>query len=368
MTPFFDHIVDYLFKAPKIIQLTWFLSAAFTVIIVGMIIYLSHIRNRLRTKERIQAVYEKKYEQDLIEYLYSGSEDNTITKEQQTIINYLRKCSSSSLKRKLIINTFIKLRNEISGEMADSIQKLYCETGLVDYASIKLKSKKWNIIAKGIKQLTHFEIREVHDEIIQHINHPKREVRLEIQRYLVQVFHFEGLEFLNVLTCQLTEWDQIQLLEILKKFDIQQSQDFTVWLESSNNSVVSFTLKLVKIFNQYEAKDNIAKLIFHPDIQIRIEAIEVLTYFNDTESLAVLKEDFNNRYLNEQVAIFKMLETLFEIKDIPFLLNHINTENFEIKASISKIFKAIDENDGSDLKTLTNNLDYSTDIHLIKAS
>lgn len=368
MVNLYNHIVDYLLNAPIIIQLTWFLSAVFLFVIIGLIIYLNHVRNRLRTKERILSVYQKKYEQDLIEYLSSVNESKEITKDQLIIINHLKKCSKSSLKRKLIITTFLKLKNEITGEMSDAIQVLYRQIGLNVYATERLKSKKWDLVAKGIRELTQFEIKEVHDEVILHVNHPQREVRLEIQRYLVKLFEFDGLEFLSLLKCQLTEYDQIQLLEILKKFDEQSPKNVSSWLESTNNSVVSFSLKMAKTFNQYEAKDAITKLLFHPDVQIRIEAIEVMTYFSDTESIAILKADFDNRYLDEQVAIFKMLENLYEIDDIPFLLNHFNTENFYIKSSIKKIFKAIDDNDGYDLKTLTNNIEYATNINLIKAS
>lgn len=363
----YNHIVEYLISAPKIIQLTWALSAFFLFIIIGLIIYLNHIRKSLRAKERIQTVYQKKYEIDLIEYLYSGNENQEITKEQQIIVNYLKKCSNNILKRKLLITTLLKLRNEISGETADAIQKLYYQTGLIDYASSKLKNKKWDIVTKGIKELTQFEIKEVHDEVIQHINHPKREVRLEIQRYLVKIFHFEGLEFLNVLTCVLTEWDQIQLLEILKNFEEQQIQDISAWLESSNNSVVSFSLKLAKTFNQYETKDLIIKLLNHADMEIRIEAIEVLSFFSAIESVDILKNNFNQRKIEEQVAIFKMMEGVYKISDVPFILEHINNANFDIKVSAMKILKALSDEEGYDLMTLTKKNDDPENINLIKA-
>lgn len=337
-------------------------------IIIGFIMYLTYIRRRLSTKEIIQTTYQKKYEQDLIEYLSSGNLGEEISEEQQIIVTSLRKYSSSNLKRKIIINTLLKLRNEISGETADAIQKLYYQTGLIQFASSKLKNKKWDIIAEGIRELTQFEIKEVYNDVIKHVNHPKREVRLEIQRYLVKLFRFEGLEFLNVLSCRLTEWDQIRLLEIIKNIDDQQPQDFSNWLESSNNSVVSFSLKLTKTFNQYEAKNALIKLLYHSDSEIRIEAIEVLSHFGDIESLTILKTDYNQRNTEEQVAIFKMLERNYKINDVPFILDQINNENFEIKTSVSKILKALDDNEGYGLKTLTNNLEFVEKINLINAS
>jgi hypothetical protein len=47
----------------------------------------------------------------------------------------------------------LKLGYEISGEMAESIDKLYTKP-LKEYSLSKLKNKKWNLIAEGIRELT----------------------------------------------------------------------------------------------------------------------------------------------------------------------------------------------------------------------
>jgi len=43
----------------------------------------------------------------------------------------------------------------------------------------------------------------------------------------------------------------------------------------------------------------------------------------------------------EQIAFFKLLEELADSNDEPFILEHINHENFEIKLSALKILKNI---------------------------
>jgi hypothetical protein len=42
-----------------------------------------------------------------------------------------------------------------------------------------------------------FEVKEVQHLVKEHLNHPKSEVRSEMQLYLVNLFHFKGLDFLN---------------------------------------------------------------------------------------------------------------------------------------------------------------------------
>lgn len=369
MVNIFNYIVEYFKYSPKIIQLLWTLSTVFITIIVGLSFYLNHLRIRLRVKERIEAVYQKKYESSLIEYLYSGNDVDEISNKQRVIVDYLSKCATNSLKRKIIISTLLKLKDEISGETADDIQKLYCQTGLVHFASSKLFSKKWDVVVRGIRELTQFEIKEALNDVINHIDHPKKEVRKEIQMYLVKLFSFKGLDFLNILTTQLSEWDQIQLLEILQKFENQNIPDITNWLESSNNSVVSFSLKLAKIYNLFESKVQIVKLLNHSSQEIRIESINVLSSFSDFDSLIFLKKEFNQRSIEEQVAIFKMMENIYEVNDIPFILENINNTNFEIKVSATKIIKELNYNiEAKDLISIPTEMEYSEKTSLIKAS
>ncbi|WP_291122914.1 hypothetical protein [Flavobacterium sp. UBA6046] len=336
-----QYFIEYFKQTPPIIQLAWIISGVFLVFISLLIIYLKYLRSHLRYNERVEAIYQKKYESYLITYLYAGNEEEEISSEQQLIINELKNYITDPYKRKIVISTLLKLRNEISGEMAESIEKLYFQTGLITYALSKLRSKKWDVVAKGIRELTQFHVKKVHNVVMTNINHPKREVRKEMQLYLVNLFYFKGLEFLDVLQTPLSEWDQIQLLEVLQKFDDQQIPDIKPWLKSSNDSVVIFALKLAEIYNQFEAKDELIDLLDHKNEEIRVDVIYVLGHLNVTEAKKVLKSNFNERSKEEQIAFFKIMENIYESSDEPFLLEHIHHENFEIKLLALKILKVL---------------------------
>lgn len=345
-----QHLIEYFKQSPFIIQLAWIISGVFFVSIVPLIFYLKYLRGHLRENEKIVAKYQNEYEQYLVTYLYTGNEEEEISSDQQLIINKLKKCIAEPFKRKIVISTLLKLKNEISGEMAESIQKLYFQTGLIDYTLPKLRSKKWYSLAKGIRELRQFQVKEAHDEVIIYINHPKREVRKEMQLYMVNLFYFEGLDFLNILETPLSEWDQIQLLEVLQRFDNQKIPDIKPWLKSSNDSVVVFALKLAKIYNQFEAKDELINMLEHKNKDIRIDVIFVLSHLIVLEAKEVLKNNFDMRSQEEQIAFFKMMENLYENSDEPFLLEHIHNKNFEIKLSALKILKVINSDKFNNIK------------------
>ncbi|WP_416846201.1 HEAT repeat domain-containing protein [Flavobacterium sp. GB2R13] len=335
------YILEFLKHSSPIIQLAWSFSCIFFIIIAMLIMYLKYLRNHLRENEKIKAKYQEDYESYLVTYLYSGNEDGSFSPEQQLIINELKKSVADPFKRKIIISTLLKLRNEISGEIAESIDKLFIKLGLLRYSLAKLRNEKWDIIAIGIRELTQFKIKGVHKIIINNINHPKREVRKEMQLYLVHLYAFKGLEFLNVLETSLSEWDQIQLLEILQLKNDPQIADIKPWLKSSNDSVVIFTLKLAKVYNQFEAKGELIKLLNHKSEDVRVNAISALSHLNIVEAKNILKNNFNERSHEEQIAFLKMMENVYENNDKPFLLEHIHHKSFEIKLLIMEILKHI---------------------------
>jgi len=353
----YQYLLDYFENSPTVIQVVWVLSAVFFISVIILTIYLKILRSRLRKNEKKVAEYQKEYESDLITYLYAGNEEE-ISAEQQIIIDKLKSCASEEFKRRIIVSTLLRLRNEISGEMADAIQKLYYQSGLISYALKRLKSKKWYVVAKGIRELTQLHIKEVHDKIVLFVNHPKKEIRKEVQLYLVTLFHFDGLQFLEVLQTQLSEWDQIQLLEVLQRFDEQEIPDINPWLKSTNESVVVFALKLAKIYNQYEVKDALLDLLLHPQKKIRVDAIHVLSHLQVFEAKAVLKNNFEILSQEEQIEFFKLLENLGETSDESFLLTHATHQNFEIKLSAIKILKSLALEKFKSMKDLSTDADY----------
>lgn len=337
----YQYIVDYFNDAPMLIQIAWILSCVLFSAIVLLTIYLKSIRSFLRKKHKESAKFRGEYEATLIEFLYSGNENEKINPQQDSIILKLKESVPIKSKRKIIISVLYNLMNEVSGEMSESIKILYYKTGLIDYALERLKNKNWYIIAKGIGELTRFNIDEAHDTVSQFINHPKNEVRNETQLYLVNLFRFEGLSFLNDLDVPLSEWTQVQLLESLQKFDDQQICDIKPWLNSTNETVVLFALKLAQLYNQFEVKEALIELLSHASKEIRVCTIEVLTNLYGIEAKEMLKANFNELSLEEQISFFGLLEKLVVPSDEPFIEKYLFHKNFEIQLLALKIMKSI---------------------------
>jgi HEAT repeat protein len=332
-------LINYFNEEPIIIQLVWMLSCLLFVAIIVLIIYIKFLRKHLRDNEKIVTKYSEKNEILLITYLYAENEEGGVSSEQQDVINKLKRGIANKFKREIIVSTLLKLRNEISGEMAEAIQDLYSQITLKKFALAKLKNEKWDVIAEGIRELTLFQVKDAHDEVVKHVSHPKKEVRKEVQLYLVSLFNFDGLIFLNDLKTPLSEWDQIQFLGELQKIENQQIPDISLWLKSTNDYVAIFALKLAKIYNQFEMKDVLIEMLSHKSEKVRSELFSVLSNLYIVEAKDILKSNFSERDKDEQLAFFKLLDNLADNNDEDFIAEHIHHENFEIKLSALKILK-----------------------------
>lgn len=361
----FQNILEYFKQLPILVQLVWLTSIVLFKLILGLIIYLKLLRISLRKNEVKRIKYQKIYEEKLINYLYAGDDINEISPEQRTFINEMKKDITTKFNRNILISVMTKLVNDISGEVATAIHTFYYETGLIEYSLQKLKARKWEIIASGIHELTQFEVKQAYNEIEKLIIHPNKEVRNQAQLYLVNLFQFKGLKFLNELEYQLSEWNQIQLLEILQKFDNQEITDITIWLKSTNISVVKFALKLAKVYNQFESKETLLELLKHKNEKIKVQTINVLAYFYDTECKPYLKSNFQQSSENVQIAFFKLLENVAEDSDEDFIVENISHPNFEIKLAALKILKAINSNTFHSLELTESNTDTKRIIEFI---
>lgn len=337
----FQYFLDYYNEFPFFVQLAWIITGFMVFSIIILTIYLKVIRYSLRQKEVEFLKFKNEYEALLVEYLYAEKDDKDSLSKKQSIVLKIKTHIPFKSKRKKVISILYNLMNEVSGEMADSIKELYYETGLIDYAFSRLKNKNWYIIAKGIGELRRFKIEEAYVDIVKFVDHPKAEVRKETQLYLVSLFRFEGLSFLNNLETPLSEWAQVQLLEILQKLDDQQICNIKPWLKSTNDTVVLFALKLAQIYNQFELKDTLMDLLSHENKKIRIYVIEVLTHLYGIEAKDRLKANFNALSIEEQISFFGLLEKLVISSDEPFIEKHLFHKNFEIQLLALKILKSI---------------------------
>ncbi|MDP3352157.1 MAG: HEAT repeat domain-containing protein, partial [Flavobacteriaceae bacterium] len=251
--------------------------------------------------------------------------------EKKKTTKLLKNAVKNNADRKVIQKLILTLHNDLTGELAEFLETLYYDLDLVQYSLKKMNSSVWYIKIKGIREVTQMKVKDVYTETLKLINHKNQLLRSEAQLTMVKLYKFDGLKFLDTLEFPITEWQQILLIEEIQSIRNQEVPDLTNWLYSKNDSVVCFSLKLVKLFNQIQTKDDLIKLVLHPSEKVRRATIDVLGYFGIIEAKTILKQIFKKSPPETQLFIIQALSQLSEKKDIPFFEKQLNHTDFDVK-------------------------------------
>lgn len=328
MQEFFNTLLSTYLLLPLLIQIIWFIVLFEIVLILTSLVNLNLIRIQYQFKNQEQKILTEKYQKILINFIYLTEDE---VEEKIITSNLLKKAVKNKSERKVIQKLILTLHNDLTGELAEFLETLYFDLNLIEYSLKKMNSSVWFIKIKGIRELTQMKVKDVYSETLELINHKNKLLRSEAQLTMVKLYQFDGLRFLDNLEFPITEWQQILLIEEIQSIRNQDVPDLTNWLHSKNDSVICFSLKLVKLFNQIQTKDTLIKLVLHPSDKVRRASIDVLGYFRIIESKTILKQIFKKSPSETQLFIIQALSQLSDKKDIPFFEKQVNSTDSDIK-------------------------------------
>jgi hypothetical protein len=317
----------------------------FLLIVAAIFLYLSYkkrlFRKRERLKKKIYLLIEKAlfYEPPSLQ----KTENNAWMKIPFKFQALLKK----KLPRAVLRTEILQVQKNISGASRDNLQKLYEQLGLKQDALKKLnRFRQWYIKAEGIQELSIMNQRDCLRSIYRYVNDKNEYIRMEAQSAAINFLGFHGLRFLNIISYPLSEWQQLKLLEQLSHKPVLGFKGITAWLQSPNDSVITFALKLVRVYRCFELHDTVAKCMEHPNVEVKKSCIITLTdiYTEDTAPLLIW------HYATEDTDCrLATLHALCQIRDpetISFLTEQLQDENNDLKLAAAKAIMATAGSDG----------------------
>jgi hypothetical protein len=141
-----------------------------------------------------------------------------------------------------------------AGIYAKRLEDLYLATDLKDMSVKKLQRLSWRKKCKGIREVSEMNLPSSYTLIYPYISASNKILRLEALTGLVRVKGFEGLKLLRDYKVYINDWIQVNMLYVLKNRRQAAPDDLAFLLNSSNESLVTFGLRIVEEFNlsQYE--------------------------------------------------------------------------------------------------------------------
>jgi hypothetical protein len=281
-------------------------------IILGSRIYKT---NRLRTAKLMQRKYQPVFTQLLFE-------DDSRLLSDTFFTLFDKKDLKNKHRRFVLLEELIHLHENFTGETAVRLELIYRKLDFHKDSLKKLKSRRWYLVAKGLRELALMNIRESTAPMLLFINSKSELLRMEARIALVKLSENDPLFFLSKETEPLSAWDMANLHAMLAKLPETGIPFFSTWLNSSNKSVVLFCIAMTGAFKQNDAVPVLMRLLDQDDEPVKEAAIKALREMNALQAEEKLIAMYPLETPHVQNEILKSLETIASERSIS-LYEHI---------------------------------------------
>ena len=226
----------------------------------------------------------------------------------------------NKLFKQVLIDQVIFYHQNFTDHTSIVLKRLFNSLNLVENAIKKLRARAWELRASGLKEIQEMTPEENYDQLIDPLlNDKNNDLRIEAQAAYIKLHPENPFDFLGNATEELLEWHQILLYEIIANTPELTVPKFRIYLQSKNESIISFCLKLIEYYQQLDAIPNLLTLLDHPSQQIRAQVVFLLGKLDAEEAERLMIEKFPMEDLKIQVKILESVGAIASGENMGFL-------------------------------------------------
>jgi len=286
------------------------------IIMISVLVVTLFLRSRRKKQQQRSEILKDEIQDSVTEYLF---DEDTVKPEM------LERIRSPKDKQELI-DEIMQLYANLSGEISNKLRELYIDLGLDNESVTKTKSHQWHVRAKGFRELAQMNIQTVNEEIEKCLNSDNDILRMEAQLAMIRLNYEDPFSFLSKLEKPFTSWEQLHVYEMISRHQINLPE-FSDWLNSKNETIVVFCIRMIRAFKQAENYKKLFPLLEHSNKDIREEAIITLGELQIYETLSVLKERYVVEEQDARVLILQAMSKMPEDANVDFLQGILEPSN-----------------------------------------
>lgn len=345
---FLKSVIDIVFQIPLLIILL-LLSFTFIVNVFIVTVVLVVVSYYKKARESYKERLNQRFEDVLTKYLFYDLSQEDVLKDLKQV--------KTTLGRDLLIDIFFNYQRNLSGEYRDRILELYDKMGLFKISSRKMRSAHTYKRVKGIRELANMYPVGAKALIMKYVKDKNYMVRSEAQIAYAYLDEDTSFGFLNDMDQKLSAWVQLNILNYVKLHE-RNVPSFHHWIDSSNNDVQDFAIRMIDYFQQSENSEHLIRKLNHPNEQTRGYVYKAIRHLNLFEG----KEPAKARYEDESVAnkmrILKIIRDLGDESDFSFLIGVLKSEDIQLKIQAVDAFYQMGESGRVFLKEYSESEDF----------
>lgn len=239
--------------------------------------------------------------------------------------------------RRLLVQRIVYYRRVLTGSTAQLLRKLYIELNLQHKAERQITSYMPREIVKGLNELYQMNMPVDKDFLLSLTSHHNRNV-MEMARCACVKLLKKPFCFLKDVKEPILPWEKLELLRLVSLRDDITVPAFSHWISSRYHpSVVSFCIRAVALFQQFDAIPLLKEVLTTDDIQLKGEAINALGRLMAEE----VEQELVNMYDKEpeeiKLEIIKAIGRIGSGRCLQFLERELLQSNdFEVQKNSAR--------------------------------
>jgi HEAT repeat protein len=240
---------------------------------------------------------------------------------------------SSSFARQILIDDIIAIKKNIVGDTAKALSSVYFNLNLYKTSLKKLNSCRWEVNAKGIRELVELDYKPVIPKLLKLTHSKNRQLKEESLVALIRLENDRPLVYLHRYRGNFSLWMQINIHHHLQSFSPNTLPDFKEWFYHPDQNVRSFSIQMALQFRQISSIPDLANLLTDPDSKIQALAIKALTelqaHSHLNEMVLLSQTTWSDSRLTKQ--IIKALGMLGDESHIPILSKFLSHPSYFVR-------------------------------------
>jgi len=340
------NIIDKAFRFPAVLLFLFIIATLIlnVLLVTGILFLTNRIMNFRKEKENKIRIY---FERILTDLMLQGI-------EMDDAINLLSKPGYKK-KYDLLIEVMMDFQKSFRGDSDRYIIELYQKMDLAHISYDKTFDISFYKQVKGIRELANMHPDYAIEMIAMRLNDSNDIVRMEAQICYPYVNRESPFDFLDLLEKPFSKWAQLNIYYFIKIHELPVPS-FNKWLSSGNVNVVNFCILMTELFQQQENADQIIQKLNYPNEITRNLAISACGNLHLFESKEILKNNFSNETLKNQVAIIKSLNNMGNDTDIPFLEGIVRSNVISLQLEACSVLYHLSETGRDQLEKINHSM------------
>lgn len=234
------------------------------------------------------------------------------------------------INRKILIEVLLSYNEHLRGDSESQIPEIFLKLNL-NKDSIKSTRSRYSYKkVLGIRELTNLYPEGAIKLEKKFINSSNKSVATEAQASYIRLHPENPFDFLKHLTSHYTRWAQLTAFYLFRKYQLAVPS-FVEYLDSDNEDVRNFSLRMIIFYQQLENAEAILNLISSRNETTRYLVIRAINDLRLYPGKQLIIDRYPDETQKNQAEIIKALKNIGSAEDFDFLMHVLETGSLTLK-------------------------------------